>query len=88
MGSEQSAAVLSEAIFVTDDCFNGKNFRDFPTPRQHKVSNKMPKADIAVRLLEFFQEEQKKLDGFRQLYKHYSHETLVENTKRFVHLVV
>lgn len=90
MGSERSVieAVLSGALFVTDDCSNGKDLRDFPIPRQHKFSNKIPKAEILTRLLENFEEEQQKLDGFRQLYKHYSHETLVEDTKRFVHAVV
>ena len=90
MGSERSVieAVLSGALFVTNDCFNGKDLRDFPIPRQHKFSNKIPKAEILTRLLENFEEEQKKLDGFRQLYTHYSHETLVEDTKRFVHAVV
>lgn len=90
MGSERSVieAVLSGALFVTNDCFNGKDLRDFPIPRQHKFSDKIPKAEILTRLLENFEEEQKKLDGFRQLYKHYSHETLVEDTKRFVHAVV
>lgn len=89
-GSERSVieAVLAGALFVTSNCLNGKDLRDFPIPRQHKFSNKFSRADVATRLMDNFEEEQQKLEGFRRLYKHYSHETLVEDAKRFFHAVV
>ena len=65
--------------FVTNDSSNAKDLRNFPIPRQHKFSDKFSKVDIVKRLMENFEEQQKQLDRFRRLYKHYSHETLVED---------
>jgi hypothetical protein len=90
LGSERSIieAVLAGVIFVTGECGNGIDFRDFPIPHEHKLSNHVSSIDLIRRIMGNFQEEQKKLVAFRSLYKRYSHETLVEDTKRFLRAVV
>lgn len=90
LGSERSIieAVLAGVIFVTRDCGNGIDFRDFPIPQEHKLSNHVSSIELIRQIMGDFQEEQEKLVGFRSLYKHYSHETLVEDTKRFLRAII
>jgi len=91
LGSERSIieAVLAGVVFVTGECGNGLDFRDFPIPQEHKFSHHhVSIVDVIRRIMENFNDEQLKLAGFRSLYKRYSHETLVEDTKRFFRSVV
>lgn len=90
LGSERSIieAVLGGVIFVTGNCGNGVDLRDFPIPQEHKLSDHLSVTELMGKIMENFEEEQQKLDGFRRLYKHYSHQTLVDDTKRFLDAVV
>ena len=56
---------------------------DFPIPKEHMVSDKNPLLTLVRKIFDNFEEEQSKLEGFREVYKSYDHASMVEDTKMF-----
>ena len=85
-GSDQllMEAILAGMLLVTSDCEVGGDLRDFPIPRQHKLSPKASVKDIVSKLLSNFETEQKNLEGIRKVFRDYNEKTLKESTKQFI----
>jgi len=89
-GSERGSleAALAGMLILTADCDNAKDLRDFPLPRDHLIAERNSLENIANRMLDHFEEEQKKLEGLRYHYKHLGHDYLVRETKAFMYATV
>ncbi|GFH52652.1 UDP-galactopyranose mutase [Chaetoceros tenuissimus] len=77
-------AILAGMLLVTSDCEVGGDLRDFPIPRQHKLSPKASVKDVVSKLLYNFETEQKNLEGIRKVFREYNEKTLEESTKQFI----
>ena len=77
-------AILAGMLLITSDCEVGGDLRDFPIPRQHKLSPKASVKDIVSKLLSNFETEQKNLEGIRKVFRDYNEKTLKESTKQFI----
>ena len=84
-GSERGPieAVLAGVVLVINECDSGSNSMDFPIPKEHMVSDKNPLLTLVRKIFDNFEEEQSKLEGFREVYKSYDHASMVEDTKMF-----
>lgn len=89
-GSERGPieSVLAGAVLLTNRCDGGSNILDWPLPEDHILSEKNNIVDVVNQIFNNFEQEQAKLEGFRNQYKSYSHNSMVKDTKRFLHNIV